>query len=786
MAEKICDVNIETQSREDYQTYAIYVALHRAIPHYIDGLKPVIRKILWCMAYDFGGQGFSKTAAVVGQVMRKYNPHGDSGVNSAIRNMVNDFSIKYPIAEGSGSWGTKVDPYAAQPRYNECKISQFAYDVFISDIKDDKRATDWQTNYDNKCYEPVYLPAKIPTLLILGQMGIAVGIKTTIPAHNLGDVIDTTIKLMKDPNAPFTLIPDECMPCEIIDTDWQKINETGCGSYIVQGIIETGDYNGYPCCIVRSLPDFTYYNNIDAKIRALAKEGKMPFITDVISRSGVDPKNPRIYRFEELIILKKGTDPNFVKEFLYANTSIRQTRQVNIIVIKDNNLVTMSYRQYLLEFIKFRRTSVFRKLNARLQTLKTKTHETELYIKLLTSGHIEKVIQMIRKNKSGDKTEIIEFIIDKLKVTPVQAKFLAGITLPELSKGYLKKCMDRMEEYNKEIKKIMSILLDPSMIDKTIIDEMLAIKAKYNDKKKCVLISKSQLKGIMPGTFKLVIMKNNFIKKMNENDQVPPSQMGKVNLSLISDNSENLIVFSALGKSFKIPIHKIPLSDPASEGTDVRLLNKYCTTDIIGAAKESTLKALAESKTKNFMFMVTRNGYIKKIDIADIINSPQSGLVFSKIDAGDKLQAVLFGPSKLDILLYFKNKVLRISSKEVPYLKRSTKGNLVSTGTSEISGMNFILPQTTDVVVISKNGFVNRIPITNIETMNRRRSGIGIIKLSKDDEIHTVWTCPTNANIIVREGRSQKEIPIQSIPIGSTISTGKKMFQDVNKVIMSY
>ena len=150
------------------------------------------------------------------------------------------------------------------------------------------------------------------------------------------------------------------------------------------------------------------------------------------------------------------------------------------------------------------------------------------------------------------------------------------------------------------------------------------------------------------------------------------------------------------------------------------------------------------------------------------------------------MQAILFGPSKMDLLIYFKNKALRISSKEVPYLKRSTKGNLVSTGSSEISGMNFILPQTTDVIIVTKNGFVNRIPINNIETMNRRRAGVNMIKLSKGDEIHTIWTCPSNANIIVREGRSQKEIPIQSIPIGSTISTGKKMFQDVNKVILNY
>lgn len=790
VAERIQDVNLELQARDDSQAYAIYVARNRAIPDFIDGLKPVIRKILWCAAHDFGGQGFIKTANIVGQVMRKYNPHGDAGVNSAIRNMINDFSTKYPIMEGSGSWGTKVDPYAAQPRYNECKISQFAIDVFIKDIKEDKRATDWMANYDNKCYEPVYLPAKIPVLLILGQMGIGVGIKTTIPSHNLGDVIDVTIKLIHDPNAPFVLIPDECMPCEIMDTDWAKINNDGYGTYIAQGIIDIGEYEGKPCLIVRSLPDFTFYDKIDERIKALAKEGKMPFIVDVISRSGVGKTNgkedPKKYRFEEIIVLKKGTDPNFVKEFLYANTNIRQTRQVNLIVIKNNNLASMGYREYLLEFINFRRMSVFRKLNARLQVLKTRIHETELYIKLLTSGHIDKVIQMIRKSKSADRSEIADFLAQKLRVTPVQARYLSHVTLPELSEGYLQQCIARMKQYNDEIKSIMRILLDPKQIDEVIIQEMLEIKAKYNDAKKCKIVSKSQIKGIAPGVFKLVIMKNNTIKKLNEADSVPPSQMGKVNLMLLADNAEDIVVFSSLGKAFKIPVHKIPLSDPSSDGTDVRILNKYCTTNVIGVARESTLKALCSSKAKNFIFTVTKQGFIKRIDIEDVINAPTSGIIYARVDPGDQMQAVLFGPAKMDLLLYTANKAIRIHPKEVPYLRRSTKGNRVSTAATTINGMNFILPQSTDLVVITKNGYVNRVPVAHVEMTTRGRAGSSIIKLTKGDEIHTVWTCTADSKLVIREGRSQKEVPVASLEMASTVSTGKQLFQDVTKVFLAY
>ena len=783
MAERIVDVNLAEQSRSDSQGYAIYVARARQIPYFTDGLKPVLRKILWCLAHDYGGQGYIKTAKVVGNVIAKYNPHGDSGVETALRTMINSFSTKYPTVLGDGSWGTKVDPYAAQPRYNDCKISKFGLDVFIRDIEEDSRSTDWQSNYDNKCLEPVYLPARIPSLLVLGQVGIAVGVKCSIPSHNLGHVIDKTIELMHNPNANVCLIPDECMPCELIDTDWQALNDTGSGTYISQGIVEIGEYDGFPALYIRSLPDFTFFDKIEEQIRNLVKAQKMPYIIDLISHSGVDKKT-KIYNFEEIVKLKKGTDPNFVKEFLYANTGIRQTRQVNMIVINNNNLEKMNYKEYLLNFITFRRLSVYRRLNVRLQTLKTKVHESELYIKLHTSGHLKKVIEMVMKNKSGDRTEIIDFLIDKLRVTPIQAKFLAGITIPQMSLGYLKKCQENVKKYNEEIKDIMSKLLDRDQLDKIIINEMLEIKNKYNDKVLCKRISKSEALGIAPGIFKLVFTKNNFVKKMNENDLVPPAKMANVKYSLIADNTENVIVFTSLGKAYKIPVHKIQFADANSDGVDLRILNKYFVPDIVCAARESTLTKL--SKAKAYIFVVSRNGFIKKIAINDIINAPVSGIIYSKLDSGDKVQSLLFGPDGIDVVVYSRNKVLRIPGKKIPYLRRSTKGRRASTATSLIDGMNFLLPKTTDLIIITKEGRVNRIPIDIVSKSECGKAGTKVISLAKQDDVSHIWPCASGGKIIVREGRSTKEILIDSLKIGSTISNGEKLISDPNKVLFGY
>lgn len=788
MAERIIDVNIETQSRLDSQAYAIYVARMRAIPYFTDGLKPVVRRILWCLAHDYGNQGFIKTAKVVGNVIAKYNPHGDSGVEDALRNMINNFSSKYPTVDGSGAWGTKVDPYAAQPRYNECKISKFGLDIFMRDIQEESRSTDWQSNYDNKCMEPVYLPTRIPILLILGQMGIAVGIKTSIPSHNLGDVIDITIKLMKNPNADFTLIPDECMPCEIIDTDWKAIQETGTGNYIVQGIIETGTYQyqsksgEYPCLIVKSLPDFTFYDKIEETIRKLVKSGKMPYIIDLISRSGIDKRDPSKYKFEEIIVLKKGTDPEFVREFLYTNTAIRQTRQIRVVVIKDNNLFVMSYREYLLEFIKFRRTLVYRKLNLKLQNLKTKVHETELYIKLLTSGEIESVINLIRKNKSDAKSEIVEFLIKKLRVTPIQAKFLSNITLPQLSEGYLKKCQKDREKYEKEISEIMNNLVNPDNIDKIIINEMLEIKEKYNDKRLCRIIKQNENMGIGEGIFKLIFT-NNLVKKVNEHDVIPFGKLSKVNFSVIVNNTEDVVLFGRNGKIFKIPVSQIQFTDPNSDGIDIRLLNKNCLSSICCAMGETILNALSKNnkKIKNFVYILTKNGFVKKIDVDDTLTIPKTGLLYIKLEQGDEVNNILFGPHNLDMLVYFKNKILRFSSKEIPYLRRSTKGNRISSPAniaSGIVGFDFIPPNSTDIIIITQNGYINKVKLNDISLTNIKKAGTPI-KLLKNDELKYVWACNNQSKLIVRESKSTKELSVNKIPYGTINDIGKQMF-DMN------
>lgn len=793
MAEQIVDVNLLDQSVSDYRAYAVYVARCRAVPDYIDGLKPVIRRILYCAAHDFKNQGFIKTSAIMGEVIKSYNPHGDASVQLAIRNMINDFSTKYPTMDGDGSWGSKSNPYPAAPRYNECKISQFGIDVFLQDIYDDPKTTDWMNNYDNKKKEPVYLPAKIPTLLVLGQMGIAVGLKSSIPSHNLGEVIDTTIKLIHNPKADFCLLPDECMPCQILDTNWKEINETGKGTYISQGIIDIGEYrvkekNGkeevHQALFVNSLPDFTFYESIRESITKAVKEKKMPYIVDLVSRTKTKAtlKNlkDKSTKFQEVIVLKKDADPNFVKEWLYANTGIRQTRQVGMIVLDRNKQLTrMNYRQYLLDFIEFRRINVFRRINSRIQYYNTKIRAYMPYIKLLNSKEFDKIISMIKNSKESERNIIKKFIEDKLRIDPIQAETIIELKFSQATKGYLMKKKQEAEEFMKIVENLRDILFDPRRIDEVIINEMLEIKAKYNTPVLRQIINKSQATGIAPGIFKLIFTKNNFVRKIGENEVLGSLGKDEFNFMTTVDNTDNLMVFSSLGRVFKIPVHKIPLTMKGGNGMDIRILNKNCTSNICCATGEMTLQKLNNSKFKNYVFVVSNNGYIKKIDISDLLQVPQSGIIYSKVEEDDYVKALLFGPDKMDLLVYSGTKVLRIPGKLIAKLQRTTKGARVSTSSSKIDGMNFLAPGITDLIIVTNNGYVNRIPIDILPQSTRGKAGTKVIKLNKGDEVKAILPCREDQALYAYEGgRTNTTINIRDIQVGSTISTGNKLMKN--------
>ena len=276
MPENISEVSSNVQFKSDYLRYGIYILYRRVLSDYRDGLKPVQRRILWAMFKNSKAITTKvKSASVVGDVIRLYHPHSDSSIYGTMKPMANWFETYIPMIEPHGNFGTfQGDPMAAS-RYTECKLSKFAYENVIGDLVDSEEAVDWSPNYNEDAKEPDYLPVKVPLLLINGSFGIGLGMRADIPTHNLSEVIDATITLMHNPNAEITLVPDHCMKCEIIDTDFSKICRSGFGHYTIRGKVDIEDYKNKKALVIKSVPNLTFLDSITNKIEDLIKAKKI-------------------------------------------------------------------------------------------------------------------------------------------------------------------------------------------------------------------------------------------------------------------------------------------------------------------------------------------------------------------------------------------------------------------------------------------------------------------------------------------------------------------------------
>ncbi len=777
MAENIKQSNINEQSKMDMQRYAIYVARNRSIPEYKDGLKPVQRRILWDMYHDQKAiNNTIKSARIMGDVVGKYHPHGDTSVYGAMKPMVNWFEINEPLIIKQGNFGNFQGDGASAARYTEAKLSPFAVECVISELQETNKVVDWDDNYDNTLLEPSYLPAAVPLLLINGASGIATGLKVEIPSHNINEVIDATIALLHDPNANIVLVPDTCMPCEIVDADWRSITNTGTGSFKVRGIIETSEYNGYPALIIRSIPDNTYLDTITDKIDELILNNKIVQIM-----KSIDKNTEEEIKF--ILQLKKGSDPEFVKQVLYKNTLLEKSYSVNFEVLDGITPVRLGYKSYLQAFILQRLETKFRLYCNRLQDKQTRYHQVDAFIKVITSGKMDTVINMIKKQKSTDNSIIINYLVDKIKLTDLQAKFIINVQLYRLSAGYLSKYKQEAKDLLAAIKEYERKIVDETVIQKELEEELLAYKAKYGKPRKSRIISVEQASNIPAGQFKLVITENNFIKKIQMNEPIG-NLKGDTPKSVLSvENRENILIFDELGKVYKLPVHKIAFSDRNSPGIDIRMVIKNLTANINSVFYEPMVAKFSKSKAKYFIVVLTKNGNIKRMDLDDIITATPSGIVYVKLEEGDTVQDIMILGQHSDVVVYNKNKALRIPCAEIPYLKRSTKG-AKSMPNGEVEGLSVVTKDTTDIVVITNKGYINRLSPMALPATARNKAPSKVIKLGKGDTIQAVYGVNVKDSIRVVSQSGTTEIKVADLAVGSSISTGSKVLATRSDMIV--
>lgn len=731
--------------------------------------------------YDFTVDGYENMLIAVPS---KDNTNDDlplvcvhnSSIYGATKPMTNWFEINMPLISAQGNFGNFQGDSAAASRYTEIKLSPFALDCVIGELKETDKVVDWDENYDNTTVQPGYLPAALPLLLINGASGIAVGLKVEIPAHNINEVIDATIAILHDPNADIVLVPDTCMACEIVDTDWKAITNTGTGKFKVRGKIDIIEYQGYPALCITSIPDSTYLNTITEKIDDLILNNKIVQIIKSIDCHTED-------QLKLILQLKKGSDPEYVKQVLYKNTLLEKSYTINFEVLDGLTPTRMSYKSYLQAFILQRLETKFRLYCNRLQDKQTRYHQVDAYIKVITSGKLDTIIEMIKKQKSTDQSVIINYLVDKIKLTDLQAKFISNVPLYRLSAGYLAKYKDEAKDLLSAIKEYERKIVDDTIIQKELEEELLYYKNKYGKPRKSKVISIEEASNIPAGQFKLVITENNFIKKIQPTEAIGSLKGDTPKSVLAVENRENILIFDELGKVYKLPVHKIAFSDKHSPGIDIRMIIKNLTANINSVFYEPVVDKLSKMRVKHFIVVLTKNGNIKKMDLDDIITATPSGIVYVKLEEGDSVQDIMILGQHSDVVVYNKNKALRIPCADIPHLKRSTKG-AKSMPNGEVEGLSVVAKDTTDIIVITNKGYINRLSPSALPSTTRNKAPSKVIKLNKGDTIQAVYGVNEKDSIRIVSQSGTTEVKVSELKIGSSISNGAKVLSTRGDIIV--
>ena len=785
MAEVIRQNTAHKQYIEDLALYTIATNLVRALPDVRDGLKPVARRILYTLMNDEKAVSPAtqvKSAAVEGTVMKKYHPH--SGTYPTFKTMVNWFEIKQPMMIGQGSFGTVSGEVASAQRYTECCLSPFGLECVCGALYYNNEVVDWNPTYDNKHMEPQYLPVKVPLLLINGILGgIGTGIKADLPSHNMGEVIDATLRLIDDPNAEVILIPDHCLPCDIIDTDWKNICNKGYGSYRARATMSVShDKNDYPYITITSLPMYGT-NNVVNKIDEGIAAGKFPQIIDVNDESKND------YGVRIVIKLKKGTDVNFVKEALYKYTPCEQSFRVNFEAVYGTELVRLSYKAYLELFIKFVTDNKIKEYSARHYVVSTKLHKLDAFIKIVGSPDIDKIINLIKKGKTSSDNELIELLISKYRLTDIQASYIINAQIKQLSRGYLDRYKEEFNKLSKEESWLEGRIANDKLIKEDVKNELIMLRNKYATPRICKVIKVSNLGNIPEGTFKIIITENNYIRKIGENENVNVIKGDRPKFVLTVSNLENVLLFDNKGRVFKLPIHRIPIMAKNEPGIDVKGVIKGLTADIISVIYEPMVTKLAALKQKVYVAILSKNNTIKKLDIQDFINVPPSGIIYSKINHDDDIVDTQLVSDNMDLILYSDSKALRIASTDIALLKRNTIGTLGMGGQhGPMEGMSIIYTDhknpTKYVIVLTESGKVNKFSAAGFERSQRNKAGSRVIDLGRGDRIKTIFGASDNNTLNIITTGSNISLPISQIQMMSSVSKGIRVTQNKTDVVI--
>lgn len=791
---KILEYNtVEKVMEDSFFRYSMSVIIDRALPDVRDGMKPVHRRILYGMG-EMGvrpNTAHKKSARIVGDVMGKYHPHGDISIYESMVRLAQDWVVRYPLVDGQGNFGSMDGDPAAAMRYTEARLGKIG-DILLNDL--DKDTVDFRDNYDGSEREPSVLPAKLPNLLLNGQVGIAVGMATSIPTHNLNEVVDATIELIDNPEATLDDLlkyvkgPDFPTGAVVYGgAPMRQAYQTGRGSVTIRAVAEIVETKrGRHQIIITEVPYGVNKANLIEKIADLVKEKKITSIADIRDESARG--DVRV-----VIDLKKDAYPKKILNQLYKMTPLQSNFHYNMLALVDSiQPRVLGLQEILQEFIKHRRIVVRRRTEFELKKAKARAHILEgLKIAL---DHIDEVIKTIRASKT---TEIAEAsLISKFGLSEIQAKAILAMQLRRLTGLEREAIENELKALLELIAKLEAILADENEILRIIKEELIEMKDKFGDDRRSKIINhelgKFSDEELIPEEESVILLTTeNYIKRTLLTDYRRQNRGGKgkrgmttkdkdVIDQLVSASTHDwLLFFTNRGRVFRLKAYEVPAAGLQAKGVAaVNLLQLQPEEKIT-----SIIKLEQNSSDKDFLFMATVKGTVKKTALKDFANIRTNGLNAINLDDGDELRWIQKTDGLSDIIVSTSaGQAVRFNEKDVRAMGRAARGvrGVRLRPDDNVVGMDVATEADQKLLVISAKGYGKSTKVANFEV--KHRGGMGVkaaVVTGKTGPIVSVQTLPKNvcdALMISNEGQTIR-VAIKDIPTLGRTTQGVRIMK---------
>jgi len=808
---KIQQSEIVTEMQKSYLDYAMSVIVARALPDVRDGLKPVHRRILFAM-HQIGlahTARYTKSAKVVGEVLGKYHPHGDAPVYEALVRLAQNFSMRYMLVDGQGNYGSiDGDPPAAM-RYTECRLSAIAGEMLL-DIE--KETVNFIPNFDGTIDEPTYLPAKLPNLLLMGSEGIAVGMATKIPPHNLTEVVDAIIFMIskatfaKEISFDVSLEdlmgyiqgPDFPTAGAIYDIEEIKAAySTGKGKIVMRGKAEIEDIGqGKSAIAITELPYQVNKALLVAKIADLVKEKKIEGISDLRDES--DRHGIRV-----VVELKRDARPKQVLNNLYKHTTLQTTFPVNIVALVDNTPQTLSLKTILEEYLKHRLEVVKRRSEFELKEAKAREHILE-GLKIAVD-HIDEVISIIKKSKDADEAK--QKLMSRFGLTDIQTTAILDMQLRRLAALERQKIEDELAMIRETIAYLTDLLAHPDKMLKVIKEELIKLKEKYGDNRR-TRVFKSKIgefseEQLIANEDTIITMSNTgYIKRVARSAFKMQERGGKgvigmttkeedgIDMLVSAQTHDNMLFFTDRGRVYQVRVWDIPEASRQAKGQAVvNLINIESGERVTSVLTYSLKRTEQKEQGTSFIVMATKHGTVKKTKISEYENIRRSGLVAIKLESGDELSWAKLSSGTDDILLVSHvGKSIRFGESEVRPTARDTMGvrGMLVHQNDYIISMDIINEETkkADFLTVMEKGIGKKTAIRDFPKQKRGGQGIKVAEVKdKTGKVVVSQIVPSECDsLILTSSKGQVvKLGLASVPRLRRATSGVILMRFTNK-----